>query len=270
VLLLLTTVIGPSYGQPAGPQDVENLYHWSYSAAFGTGAYRVGEERVFVLRVSPKVPLAKVTEKQVSLNLNLLFAVGVQDLDLEVVDISDSLKTFSFVPGLGLRYPVNDRWALRPFAHYGWGKEMDGGESARIWFYGINSRYTFFDKADLEIDLLNGLQWFAYSTNDNVSDRFGRLVTGVEGMYPLRCWSIYGYPLYLKPHIIHFWYFDDLGFNQILQPPVEVKQEIEFGLALGSEEKINLAVFQLDRFGVGYRVGDNSRGVRFFVGSAFD
>jgi hypothetical protein len=113
---------------------------------------------------------------------------------------------------------VNDRWALRPFAHYGWGKEMDGGESARIWFYGINSRYTFFDKGDLEIDLLNGLQWFAYSTNDNVSDRFSRLVTGVEGMYPLRCWSIYGYPLYLKPHIIHFWYFDDLGFNQILQP----------------------------------------------------
>jgi hypothetical protein len=75
-LLLLMTVISPSYGQPAGPQDVENLYHWSYSAAFGTGAYRVGEERVFVLRLSPKVPLARVTEKQVSLNLNLLFAVG--------------------------------------------------------------------------------------------------------------------------------------------------------------------------------------------------
>jgi hypothetical protein len=63
-LLLLITVVSPSYAQLAGPQDVENLYHWSYSAAFGTGAYRIGDERVFVLRLSPKVPLAKVTEIQ--------------------------------------------------------------------------------------------------------------------------------------------------------------------------------------------------------------
>ncbi|MHC4625293.1 MAG: hypothetical protein ACYS4W_15470, partial [Planctomycetota bacterium] len=47
-LLLLMTVISPSYGQQVTAEDVENLYHWSYSAAFGTGAYRVGEERVFV------------------------------------------------------------------------------------------------------------------------------------------------------------------------------------------------------------------------------
>ena len=44
--------------------EIENLYHWAYSATFGTGYYRVGVDRVFVLRINPSFPLGVTEDKK--------------------------------------------------------------------------------------------------------------------------------------------------------------------------------------------------------------
>ena len=269
-LFVLTGLSLSASAAPVTRDSVENLYHWSYSAAFGTGFYRVGDERIFAFRFSPTIPLKDFPKYNMQLNLRLPITVGIQDLSTDIEDVASTLKTFSFVPGLELEYQAKENWQLKPFINYGWGREMDGTESAWIFFSGINSRYTFFKNNDWKIDLLNGLQWFRYDTNYNYSDSFARLVTGLEAAYRLADWEIRGYPVYLKPHLIHFWYFDQLGFSQITEHPVTLNQELEFGLALGSNKKITMGILRFDRIGVAYRVGDNSEAIRFFISSAFD
>lgn len=257
-------------GAVAAGQDAEDIYHWAYSAAFGTGTYRIGDDRVFVLRVAPQHELGKIADERVTVNLRLPITVGVQDLDLGIQGIPDSIQTLSFVPGLQLEYPVNDHWTLKPFGHFGWGWDLSGDEQANIHFAGVNSRYAIRTEETFRIDLLNALQWYGYRTDSDLSDRFARMVTGLEANWRLGDWTVHDRKVYLKPHILHFWYFDNIGVRQIASPPVELKQEVEFGLALGARERISILLFEVDRIGIGYRVGNESNGIRFYVASVFD
>jgi hypothetical protein len=114
------------------------------------------------------------------------------------------------------------------------------------------------------------LQWYGFRTGSGQSDRFARMVTGLEGNWRLAGWTVYDREVYLKPHILHFWYFDNIGFRQIVSPPVELKQEVEFGFALGGRERMSILFFEVDRIGIGYRIGNESKGIRFFMASVFD
>ncbi|MHC4926310.1 MAG: hypothetical protein ACYTER_03075, partial [Planctomycetota bacterium] len=105
------------------------------------------------------------------------FTFGFQDLDADIEDVSDSLTTFSFVPGVEWQYQAAESWQLKPYVHYGWGRESERSESAKILYGGINSRYAFFKNDLWQMDLLNGLQWFRYSTDTGNEDHFARLVT---------------------------------------------------------------------------------------------
>jgi hypothetical protein len=256
-------------GSVASGQEPEDIYHWAYSAAFGTGTYRIGDDRVFVIRVSPQYELGKIADEQITVNFRLPITAGIQDLDLDIEGIADSISTLSFVPGLQLEYPVTDRWMLKMFGHYGWGWDLSGDEKANIHFGGVNSRYALRTDETLGVDLLNSLQWYGYRTSNDQSDRFARMITGLEANWPLEGWTIYDRQIYFKPHILHFWYFDNIGFRQIFDQPVELKEEVEIGLALGIKERMSVLIFKVDRIGIGYRIGNESRGIRFYLSSVF-
>lgn len=270
--LAICLVASVAPAQTREPVDIDNLYHWAYGAAFGTGAYRIGGDRVFVVRATPKFELGTFAEDAATLILKLPVTVGVEDLDLgdfDLDDVDEYLRTISFVPGLDLPWQASDRWQLQPFGHYGWGTEMGGSESAQIYFVGINSRFTF-TLNDSEVDLLNGLQWLGHRPNAGSKDRFTRLVTGLEAKLALPGVTLQGHPALLRPHIAHFWYFEDLSFRQLEQSPVELKQEFEFGLALGAEEALSFGFLKFDRIGLAYRVGDGFRGIRLCLGPVLD
>jgi hypothetical protein len=60
VLLAVGFTIGSVSSAPAAsPTDKQGLYNWAYAAAFGTGAYRIGEDSVFILRITPEVELGR-------------------------------------------------------------------------------------------------------------------------------------------------------------------------------------------------------------------
>ncbi|MEZ5277851.1 MAG: hypothetical protein R3F07_15830 [Opitutaceae bacterium] len=277
VLLLMAMSLGLI--QPAGAQvavtqrDIDSLYHWAYSAAFGTGAYRVGEDEVFVLKVEPVIPLHFLQNRGVATRLRLPLTFGLQTIDLgdigDIIDLSNNLQTVSFVPGMDFRIPIKGSWVLKPYVHYGYGWQMSGAESAQIYYFGLNSRVTLPALGDFRIDMINGLQWFGQVPDIARSDSFARLVTGFEGDLALGSWRVDGRQLHLKPHIAHYWYFNTIGFGQIQDPMVELKQEFEVGLAVGIEERISLKVMSFDRFGVAYRGGGDLRAIRIYLSSVF-
>jgi len=257
------------WGQSTKTVNTDNLYHWAYGTAFGTGAYRVGSDRVLVVRVSPAIELKTWEPQRLALNLILPVTIGIQDMDLgglDSVDLDEFLQTISFVPGLDLVWYPYQQWRLKPFGHYGWGTQLEGDESAQIYYGGINSRYVF-DLGGFNMDLLNAIHWLGYFPNQGDTDRLSRLITGLEWEVPLGSATLAQQQALLRPHIAHFWYFDDLGFKQIQSAPVELKQEFEIGLALGTPEKMSLGFFKFDRIGLAYRTSEDIEGIRIYFSS---
>jgi hypothetical protein len=270
--LFLCIVSSPAAAQSLIADDPKDLYHWAYAAAFGTGAYRIGESDLFAVRINPKVTLTTFKEGRVALKLRLPVTFGLQTIDIQEIastPIAEQFATLSVVPGLGLSWQATSRWTLNPYVNYGWGTELQGESSAWIYFAGLNSRFlTRFDHLDLT--LLNGVQWLGHNPDSGPEDKFARLINGLEIDLPLGNWELKGKRLELKPHVVHYWYFNDLDFSVVNQAPVELNQEIEVALALGTRKHMSLWLFKFDRFGIGYRKGDEIEGVRLFLDSVFD
>lgn len=251
-------------------QDVDSLYHWAYSAAFGTGFYRVGEDEAYVIKVEPVIPLGFLKDKGVTTRLRLPLTFGVQSLDLGAIgDLISDLRTVTFTPGLDLGIPVRGSWFLKPYVHYGYGTQLKNSESAQIYYFGINSHVGLPSIGGFEIKMINGLQWFGQVPDHGSSDGFARLLTGFEGNLQMGSLKIQNRQLFFKPHFSYYWYFNELGFGQILKPPVTIKQEYEIGLAVGIEERISLYFFSFDRVGIAFKAGADVQAIRFYISSVF-
>jgi len=254
--------------------DIDSLYHWAYSAAFGTGAYRVGDEKVYVLKIEPRFVLPWLRGRDVTTTLRVPFTIGVQTVDLKdlngIADLENQLSTVTVVPGLEWKIPMRRAWVLRPYAHYGWGTQVHGSESSLIYYFGINSRFELGSRGDSRNYLINALQYYGQIPREGSNDQFARIVTGLEGGYPLGDYVIHNRQLYFKPHIAHYWYFNGLDVNQILQPPVKLKQEIEVGIAVGIRDPEFVKRFSVDRIGVAIRRSKEVEGFRIYVSSVFE
>jgi len=272
-LLLLAPGVGNSAStRSLIADDPKDLYHWAFAAAFGTGAYNGGDAALFAIQIHPKYKLATFHDDRFSLNLRLPVTLGLQSIDVgDIVStpIAEQFATLSFVPGLGLTLPVHPRWTLNPYFNYGWGTELQGEASAWIYFTGLNSRFQILTGRS-DLTLLNGVQWLGHTPDSGPEEHFARLINGLEADYPLGDWEIKGHRLYLKPHIIHYWYFNNLDLSIVNEDPEELNQEVEVALALGTREHVNLWLFKFDRIGLGYRKGDTIEGVRLFFDSVFD
>lgn len=272
VALVLLASVRPLLAEPqvVTQRDVDSLYHWAYSAAFGTGYYQVGEDQVYVVKVEPVIPLGFLKNKGVTTRLRLPLTFGVQSLDLGAIgDLISDLRTVTFVPGVDFDIPIKGSWSLKPYAHYGYGAQLKNSESAQIYYFGVNSHVGLPSIGDFEIKMVNGLQWFGQVPDHGSSDGFARLLTGFEGNLQMGSLKIQDRQLFFKPHVSYYWYFDDLDFGQILKPPVTIKHEFEIGLAVGVEERISMYFFSFDRLGVAFKGGGDVQAIRFYISSVF-
>lgn len=270
--LLFLGLTWPAAAQPQAvtQRDVDSLYHWAYSAAFGTGYYQVGEDQVYVIKVEPVIPLGLLKNKGVTTRLRLPITFGLQSINLaDIGDLISDLRTVTFVPGVDFDIPVKGSWHLKPYAHYGYGTQLKGSESAQIYYFGVNSHLDLPSIGNFEIKMINGLQWFGQVPTHGSSDGFARLLTGFEGNLRLGSLKFQDRQLYLKPHLSHYWYFNELGFGQILKPPVTIKQEFEIGLAVGVRERISMYFFSFDRVGIAFKGGGDVQAIRFYISSVF-
>ncbi len=275
---LVLLAVNAGFPQARDPGDT-SLVHWAYATTFGTGTYRIGDQDVLVFRAPfgwtwREAALSEEDGRRLGIKFLFPVTVGAQDFDLTETspgEIPDRLEQWSFAPGAEIEIPINQRWALRAHGHIGWGSELGGGdESAWIYGAGIRSRYTFALNDSVSLKLLNGLLWTGYSPSRGARDALSRLMTGVELDFPAGRWQVRRQQVYLKPHLVNYWYLDGVEFFFTEgELPSTLGSEWELGLAVGGESAFKLWRFKLDRMGLAYRVGDDTRGIRFVFSSVF-
>jgi hypothetical protein len=272
-IFLLLAIFPSSKALPqSSPSEVAgNRFHWAYAPAFGTGAYRVGDAENFVVTFKPNIEIRSEEKHRIGINIRLPVSIGLQTIDPDEFFsqfISENITVGSFVPGVELNVPLNNRWKLRPYGHIGGGTSFSGDQSALIYYLGLDSRYAF-EWGSADLGLINGLQWAGYTPNTGDSDWYGRLLFGLEADYPLGQYTFKGEQLLIRPHFLYYWYFNDLDFNRILDDPISINNELEFALAVGTKKPHKFWLLKMDRIGIGYRFSGSFHGIRIFLQSMF-
>lgn len=256
----------------SSPSEIAaNRFHWAYAPAFGTGAYRVGDAENYIVTFKPKIEVRSEEKHRIGINIKLPVSIGLQTIDPDEFFsqfISDNITVGCFVPGVELNVPFKKHWKLRPYVNIGGGTSFSGDQSALVYYIGLDSRYAF-EWGPADFGLINGLQWAGYTPNTGDSDWYGRFLFGLEADYPLAHYKFRGQQLLIRPHVLYYWYFNDLDFNRILDDPISINNELELALALGTKKPHKFWFLTMDRIGIGYRFSGNFHGVRIFLQSIF-
>ena len=239
--------------------------HWAYSAFFGTGWYEKKDARsVFVLRIPPRQVLreAAITEngeRKLGLEIRYPLTIGLHDIDdLGGIIENDNFGTVSFVPGAELVIPINRQWQLRSAAHFGYGRELQLGESAWIYHAGIKSRYSFPKRGKNQLHLLNSLYYAGFTPDEGRSDHLSVAEIGLELDQPLARAQIMGRPLDLHWTAIYSFMGNNIDFNVPDSTFEPVKDQFEIGVQASFRDgPLKLWFYDLHRLGIGYRFSSN-------------
>jgi len=166
---------------------------------------------------------------------------------------SDNFGTVSFTPGLELEIPVTQRWYLRSFANFGWGKELDSGDTAWIYYAGLKSRYTIPTRSG-DWAILNSVYYAGYNPNSGKSDDLAAMLLGVEFRQPLRNINLAGEAIDLHWHFTYSFLADDVRFGLPDGTFERVNDQFEAGLAFSFRNRpFEFWFLKFDRLGLAYR-----------------
>lgn len=194
VLLVLGTLVPNESASQESPPDIEpESVHWAFASVFGTGWYRLEDNRsVWVLRMPPRWTTREAGfdeegKRQVGVEWHLPITVGFHQVD-EVGDFfeAENYSTLSVTPGIELEIPVSRNFSLRPFVKVGYGAQLgsDDDEDAWIWNTGLKSRYQLPMARDWS--LLANVYWAGFDElNGDDSDDIAGWMLGAEHAHEL-------------------------------------------------------------------------------------
>ncbi len=257
--LLVFLTLGPRESLAGEKSDFEPV-NWAYSSFFGTGWYQIKDARsVFVLRIPPRQTLRKSSisetgERKFGIEIKYPLTIGLHDVeDLGGIIENDNFGTVAFAPGVELEIPVNQRWYLRPFAHIGWGKELEVGDSAWIYSVGIKSSYTFPSRTKYEWSLLNSFYYAGYTPDRGRSDYLAVAEVGVELLHPLNNAKLIGRPIDLHWYLMYSFLGNELHFNLPDGSFDPISDQLEIGLQMSFRDgPFEFWIFKVHRLGLGY------------------
>jgi len=241
-------------------EDFEPV-HWAYASFFGTGWYSIdGARSVFALQVPFRQTLressiSEAAERKLGLEIRYPVTIGLHDVqDFGGIIDNDNFGTIAFAPGVELEIPINKRWYLRPFAHIGYGRELEKGESAWVFYTGIKSRYVFPSKNKYEWSLLNGLYFGGYRPDEGRSDHMAVASMGVELLQPLNNAQLAGRPVDLHWNLMYTFLGNKLHFNLPDGSVDPIQDHVELGFAVSLRDgPYKLWFLNVHRLGLGYR-----------------
>lgn len=262
IFILFLSISGSLHAEEP---DFEPI-HWAYSSFFGTGWYQVEDSQsVFVMRMPisqtlRESSLSESGERKLGLQIKYPLTLGLHDLD-DVGGILETgnLGTVSFAPGVVLEIPINKRWYLRPFAHVGWGKELNTGESAWIYYTGVKSRYAFPGKK-YDWYLLNSLYYAGYTPDQGRSDHLAIAQLGAELRQPLGKATLFGRNIDLHWSLMYSFLGHELHFNLPDGNFEPIDDQIEAAIAISLRDgPYAFWFFKIHRLGVGYQFSSNGQ-----------
>ncbi len=254
--------------------------HWAYSTWFGTGWYRIGDDRdAFAVRYAPRRLIREETVKEGDqpwrVEVRVPFTVGFEQFPLD--DIGDSLDPANFAslsvtPAVNVTVPLSDKWTLRPFVALGWGTLLNGSGSAWTWWTGVRSRYRSSIGA-LGWSWLYSVAVVGYSPSEGPSSNFWPVMTGFEFDYPAGAYELQGEQLYVNWHAAYTYFADEMELVRVGLEDDEIRDQWELGIGINKEQTpIGVWRLRFDRLGIAYRFSTDGelQGIGLVFSSLFD
>lgn len=258
--------------------EPEKQVHWAMAAVFGTGWYRVDENRSsYIFRIPIRQTVRKTppeeSDKRSGLEIIYPITLGMHSLD-ELPDFIefDNYSTVTFTPGLAWTYPLSDRWLIRPFANYGVGYEGTSDEWAQVWYGGVNSRYQLRETGRSRWAMIASLNMAGYKPAYKQRGHYGGAMAGIEASHRLQRFRLLGEPTWLNWHLTYDYYFDQLNFHVSEDEVASINDTWEVGFALGlGDRKIKIGWFSFEQIGFAYKASSNGlyRAITFNLRSPF-
>lgn len=264
-LLSLLLLAAPAVSNGQEKAEPEKQVHWALAAYFGTGWYRVDENRTsYIFRIPPRQYLRESgwhENGKRKLGVEILYPVtlGLHQLD----DLPDFLEfenygTISFTPGIQVEIPVSDRWYLRPFGHVGAGYERESGEWATMWYGGLKSRYLMTEREKFSWSFLSAAYYAAYKPQFKNRGQYGSVMAGFEFDNTLGNLRWGGKQMWLNWHLTYEYLFDNLNFHVSEDEVVSVDDVWELGLALGTgNKKMKIWFLEFEHVGLSFKASSN-------------
>jgi len=268
-------------GQAWSQQAVEPSFHWAYASFFGTGWYKVNDERsAFIIRVAPRWTFGEADideqgNRSISYTLRTPLTLGLSKLDFAdipgIID-PDNVTTAGINFSADADVPVTKRLSLRPSAEFGYGTILD--ESGSAWTYKaeIRSQYTF-RSGKLDWALLGGLGYVGYNPDRGPSDDFTYVTAGMEFAYPVSWPRSNNNQTMLYWHVTYTDFLDEIDFNTGIGKQESIAKNWQFGLALGKrDEPVRIWFLNFDRLGLAYNYSATGdlRGIKFVFRSLYE
>ena len=256
----------------ANNQNRTVTVNYVYAAQIGIGSYDLSglSVRIFTLPLSDTFDVGPNGgwRLKVKLPINL----GLYDFNAVDVDgtrISVHQQTLALIPGVELQIPVTDQWTLKPLADFGAGRLLQSpGTAAYIYSAGVKSALTLI-RGTWNLTLGNAVIYAGDQAFGNGGgERYLVTETGIELRRSLGI-DIGGFRPDLALYGIGYFYPNELEFTRFLQEPLRIRNQIEFGVTLGSAEPFQLWTFQNPRIGIGYVFGGGLSVLRVSFGFPF-
>jgi len=189
------------------------------------------------------------------------------------------------LPQAELQIPLRRWWTVKPYVAAGVGRTFNSSatvegdpmaefhvaeESVFLYAAGIGNLFEF-QLQDYMLSIGSRLAAagdavIGPSTSPNTT--FGTLQNGLEVRHPLG-FDVKGLVPDVGVSFIYYYFFPSAKFSLPGESPLEVSNQFEFGINIGSAKPGKLWIFNNPRIGVSYRFGDGLTGVRAQFGFPF-
>jgi hypothetical protein len=260
---------GPHCRRAAAQDEATDFINYAYATWIGTGAYVINKRRVYVIRLYVPIQLLQTDDERLSLHLLLPLSFGFHDFDFLPENFSpDNFASFSFVPGLELRYGITDRWWVKPFGQIGFGKDFSGGDAALIYGGGVGTLYVI-PVRRLDIGLGGKLTMARQNIfGGGIDNGFSMLELGLDLTHPLFTAGKgrrYDGGLFF----IYTPFVDDLDIIFAFPDQRRIRTLYQLGFHVGVDPPFDLRLFKLERFGITFLAGDSMGAIKLNSGFPF-
>jgi hypothetical protein len=287
-LVLLGSLAGPPPDAAAQTDglEIDAQVNIPYVLQFGLGSYDVGGLSVYVLRVPVSHTFALGPEED-AWRLVLTGYLGYSHASFETRAAGPKVTAsadFAFLlPQAELQIPLRRWWTVKPYVAAGLGRTFNASgaiEGEPAGELDVNDRFLALYAAGISNLFEVRLQDFLLSFGSKLAgagdvpigesgrEGYGTLQHGLELRHPMGL-RVKGVVPDVGVSFVHYYFFPPAKFSLPGQRPLEVSNQFEFGVSVGSAKPATLWIFENPRVGVSYRFGDGLAGVRVNVGFPF-
>ncbi len=264
-----------------GAEPFEPTVHWAYASFFGTGWYKINDQRSgFIMRAPFRWTFgeAEIDEegnRQVAYTLRLPFTLGLSRLDFEdllgTLDLNN-LATASANASIDAGIPVTRHFHIRPAAEVGYSTIIDESDWAYTYRADIKARRSF-EAGKLDWALIFNYGIVGYEPNRGESDEFEFAAAGLEFGYPVNWFSSGESQTMLHWTVSYTDFLDDIEVRDGTEEFDSVANYWQVGIALGRRDKpVSIWRLNFDRLGLAYNFSTTGelRGVKFVFRSLYE